>query len=784
VAFPERGNVREGDALRGDRWFRPVSARPLATLRVGLSLLLLLHLIWISDDLLSLDGSRGIVPWELTQLLRHPWVPGLPTLARVFAPLGIGEHTAINMLLSVYAASLLSLALGFRARLSAFVAWGLHLGIVTSGFTSYYGVDQLANTFLFYLVVFPSARATVPVICLRVVQLHLCVIYLAAGLDKAMGSQWWNGEAIWRALSQPIFNTIDVSWLASHSWIAVVAGWGTLVVEIGYAFLVWPRRTRRAWCIATIGLHLGTCVFMGLVFFSSVMILLTSCLFLIPEQLPELALAPRRRVMQAAPLVAVCLLPFALGAAMKRQPAALLDADYESTVRRVMTHDQIPGVAIGVVDHGRLVYARGFGYRDVENRLPVTPDTLFPLGSCSKAFTATAIAMLVDEGRLALDAPVRTVLPDFALADPLASASVTTRDLLTHRSGLPRHDLFWYEAPLSRDELYQRLRFLEPAGPPHAQWRYNSLMFVVAGRIIETLSGDSWETFVQSRILGPLGMRRTRLSPEAMETDPDHAAPYALREGRVQAIPMLKQLSAIAPAGAVQSSVNDLARWLAFHTTSSPALVGERMWRELHRPQAEMPAPSEPEVVHPEYALGWIHETYRGHPLVMHNGAIDGYAVHLGFLPETGQGLIILVNLDLASTSVMTLAYSAYDRLLGLPPLDWERKLAETSEPEPELREVELDLPIETLVGTYQHPAYGQITVRATGQELAIELRALHLTLAYRGERQFLSREPIAPGGPHISVRFSKPEPGEPMKLVAALNFDEGDPVQAFTRVR
>ena len=142
-----------------DTWFRPVSARPLAGLRVGLPLLLLLHLIWLSNDLLSLHGSRGIIPWELTDLLRDPWVPGLPTLAKAFAPLGISEHTAIILLLSVYAGSLLALALGFHTRLSAFFAWGLHLGIVTSGFASFYGVDQLANTFLFYLVVFPSGRA-------------------------------------------------------------------------------------------------------------------------------------------------------------------------------------------------------------------------------------------------------------------------------------------------------------------------------------------------------------------------------------------------------------------------------------------------------------------------------------------------------------------------------------------------------------------------------------------------------------------------------------------------
>jgi vitamin K-dependent gamma-carboxylase-like protein len=285
------------------RWFRPVSDRPLAGLRVALPLLLLVHLLWLSNDILALHGSRGIIPWELTALLRDPWVPGLPTLAEVFAPLGIGTHTAIIVLLSLYAGSLLSLALGFRARLSAFVAWGLHLSFMTSGFASFYGVDQLANTFLFYLFLFPSGRAwtyapassyreeTIPVGCLRVMQLHLCVIYLAAGIDKARGRQWWNGEAIWQTVSQPAFSTFDLSWLARAPWIPMLAGWSTLVVEIGYALLIWPRRTRKAWCIAAIGLHLGMALFMGLVFFSSLMILLTVCLFLIPEEAPEPAVA-------------------------------------------------------------------------------------------------------------------------------------------------------------------------------------------------------------------------------------------------------------------------------------------------------------------------------------------------------------------------------------------------------------------------------------------------------------------------------------------------------------
>jgi len=257
---------------------------------VGLPLLLLLHLVWISNDILSLHGSRGIIPWELTDLLRDPWVPGLPTLAEAFVPLGIGAHTAIVLLLSCYAGSLLWLALGIHARLAAFLAWGLHLSLVTSGAASFYGVDQLANTFLFYLLVCLLVfrrEKPIPVVGLRVMQAHLCAIYLGAGLFKAMGRQWWNGEAIWQTVSQPAFRTFDLSSLARHSWIPMLAGWGTLVVEIGYPFLIWPRRTRKAWGIATIGLHLGVGLFMGLVFFSSVMILLTCCLFLIPEDIPE-----------------------------------------------------------------------------------------------------------------------------------------------------------------------------------------------------------------------------------------------------------------------------------------------------------------------------------------------------------------------------------------------------------------------------------------------------------------------------------------------------------------
>jgi hypothetical protein len=197
-----------------------------------------------------------------------------------------------------------------------------------------------------------------------------------------------------------------------------------------------------------------------------------------------------------------------------------------------------------------------------------------------------------------------------------------------------------------------------------------------------------------------------------------------------------------------------------------------------------MPEPDEPEVQHHSYALGWIHESYRGHTLVVHDGAIDGFTAHLGFVPETGQGLIILMNRERAAEALKAIAYSAYDRLLGLEPLDWEQRLKETPEPAQDVRDVPLDFPIEEVAGSYEHPAYGLLTVRAIGDRLAVQFRDLRLILVYRGGRRFLSLEPIIDSAPQISVQFSRPKPGEPLKAVVPLNFDDdGDPVEVFSRV-
>ena len=314
--------MRSG-SMGSDTWFRPVSPRPLAGLRVGLPLLLLFHLVWLSNDFLSLHGSRGIIPWELTDLLRDPWVPGLPTLAKAFLSLGIREpHRHYPS------------AVGLRRNPPLARSRHSHptLGVFGVGPS-----PQPRDERVCFLLWCGSVGEHFPLLSLRLSVRTRLEVRVSSGFLTPRGNNSrrlpeGHASPSLRDLSRRRFGQSNGepvverrghladclsarlqhfrSQLAGEAFsIPMFAGWGTLVVEIGYAFLIWPRRSRRVWCIATFGLHLGTCLlFMGLVFFSSVMILLTGCLFMIPEEVVDRAVATRRGPVQAALLVAICLL--------------------------------------------------------------------------------------------------------------------------------------------------------------------------------------------------------------------------------------------------------------------------------------------------------------------------------------------------------------------------------------------------------------------------------------------------------------------------------------------
>src|SRR5262249_7735984 len=235
----------------------------------------------------------------------------------------------------------------------------------------------------------------------------------------------------------------------------------------------------------------------------------------------------------SATLLIVCLLISAPTRAQNGAVPANLNG-LDAFVEQVMKDWHVPGLAVAVVKDGQVVYAKGFGYRDVKRGLKVTPDTLFAIGSCSKAFTVAALAMLVDEGKLDWDKPLRDYLPDFRLQDAYATERMRPRDLVTHQSGLPRHDLVWYGSPLSRKELFERLRYLEPSRPLHAKYQYNNLMFMTAGVLVERISGITWEEFVRRRIFEPLGMKASDFSVNDSQKTSDYSLPYDEMEGEVK----------------------------------------------------------------------------------------------------------------------------------------------------------------------------------------------------------------------------------------------------------
>src|SRR6185436_12651487 len=235
--------------------------------------------------------------------------------------------------------------------------------------------------------------------------------------------------------------------------------------------------------------------------------------------------------LQLIVLVILLSLPFQATAQSPAAPANF--AGFDIFVEQAMKDWKVPGLALAVVKDGQIVYAKGYGYRDVKNGLKVTPETLFAIGSCSKAFTAAAIGILVDEGKLEWDKPVKTYLPDFMLWDEYASAHLTVRDLLTHQSGLPRHDLMWYGSPLSRQEIFERLRYLEPSAPLHAKYQYNNLMFMTAGLLLERVAGLTWEEFVRQRIFAPLGMKNSNTSVVDAQKAADYSLPYGEEKGEV-----------------------------------------------------------------------------------------------------------------------------------------------------------------------------------------------------------------------------------------------------------
>jgi CubicO group peptidase (beta-lactamase class C family) len=437
-------------------------------------------------------------------------------------------------------------------------------------------------------------------------------------------------------------------------------------------------------------------------------------------------------------LIALLCAPTQLRAQENSPPANF--NGFDGFVEQVMKDWKVPGLAVAVVKDGKVIYARGFGYRDVQKGLKVTSDTLFAIGSCSKAFTATAMAILDDESKLDWDKPVRNYLPDLMLYDGYATEHIRPRDLVTHQSGLPRHDMVWYGSPLSRREIFERLRHLEPSKPLHAKYQYNNLMYMTAGILIERISGATWEDFVPKKILDPLEMKASNFSVNDSRKAADYSLPYGEVKGEVKEIPF-RDIDAVGPAGSINSSVNEMSRWLLMQLGKGKfngrQIVSEKGLAETHTPQIVAGGGLKyDEDYYFSYAMGWAVTSYRGHPELSHSGGIDGFTSQVRFLPKDQLGVVVLTNSS--SPASRLISANAVDRTLGLSeaPLAQRakddaakaREAQAKAKAEDEAKRKKDAPPTHALrdyTGRFDHPAYQTLAVTQEGGQLKFDLHGL-----------------------------------------------------------
>jgi CubicO group peptidase (beta-lactamase class C family) len=427
---------------------------------------------------------------------------------------------------------------------------------------------------------------------------------------------------------------------------------------------------------------------------------------------------------------------------------------FEQRVEQLRKDFGVPGVAITIVENGKVTLAQGWGVRDITTNQPVNADTIFFTGSTGKAFTTAALATLVDEGKIKWDDKVIDHMPDFRMWDPWVTREMTIRDLLVHRSGLGLGQgdlLFLPNSTLSRKESVRRIRYLKPATSFRSAYAYDNILYMAAGQLIEDVSGESWERYIHNHVFAPLGMANSTDSDAEFQANPNHARPHSRSGGAIHGLGTQAPLDAnatiaqnAAPAGGLAISANDMSRWLLTQLGrgkipgSDKRLFSdaqsEEMWNgAVPTPVREFPPEfAETEANFSLYALGWGISDYRGVKVVGHDGAVLGSQATVAMLPGKNIGIFIAANSE-DGEIILGLRDELLDHYLGVAKNDWpERfhrfklgmlnaaaKQVQTAEAKP--APAGPSLPLDRYAGDYSDPWYGTIKVRRSGKGLAIQ---------------------------------------------------------------
>jgi len=452
--------------------------------------------------------------------------------------------------------------------------------------------------------------------------------------------------------------------------------------------------------------------------------------------------------MRPLPLLLALALSIGLAA---QQPVDTKAVDRIATA--TMRAWQIPGMAVAIVKNDRVVYVNGYGTKDLTGSQPITPDTLFQIASTSKAFTTTALAMLAADGKLSFDDPVREHLSYFRLADTCADSQVTIRDIVSHRTGLSRHDELWDNSPFTREDVVRRIGRVELSKPFRTAYQYQNIMYIAAGEIVANASGMSWDAFMKERIFRPLDMRNTVISDDDWNASSDHAIGhrYDWRSGKVT-VQRPIGTATLGAGGAIKSSASDMANWLRFQLSNGafnltqltdPALLEETKMPNTVVRMEGLTRETNTESSVMSYAMGWVLQDYRGEQLISHSGALNGFRTHVDLLPRRNTGFVILANVG-RGMALVSMRNALADLLSGKPGRDWnayylmvDRRSDEKSAAEKEARNAKRipdtspSLPLESYAGEYESPAYGVATVTLVEGRLVLQWSRMTIPLTH-----------------------------------------------------
>ncbi len=484
--------------------------------------------------------------------------------------------------------------------------------------------------------------------------------------------------------------------------------------------------------------------------------------------------------------------------ALAQTPPAELAArlkPLDAYMAKLMTDFNSPGIGIAVVSGDQLIFAKGYGFRDYGRKLPFTPRTLFQIASNTKLFTAVAAGMLVEEGKLTWDRPIRDAVPSIRFGTQNLNDRVTLRDMLAHRTGVTRHDSVWYKSGDSRAELFRKLQYLEPSAPMRQIFLYNNLMVAAVGQVIGLKSGMSWEDFVRTRIFTPLEMRQSLFTVPEMLKQPDFGVPFSEKRDSFElyAAPYYEDTAGMAPCGAIISSLEDLSHWLV-------ALMNDGKYKGAQvLPSAVLRATLEPamvlanpdpesrgwwELLNPSYGMGREMATYRGHMITYHGGDLAGFHSQISFMPKERLGVIVLILGDHDALLYDPISYNIYEYLLGSDQTPWPARMLEIRLKGKQAGTVARSkagadrVPgthpshaLEAYAGEFEHPAYGILRVELAGGQLQGEFHTIRMPLRHYHYDRFDAPDDEIEG--KYSVNFQTNPQGDVDRAVLSLDGDE-----------